>query len=684
MNIRSGIFAFMATLCMSMHAEHQQALILESSGKGAHDYRNFRALAHSVGFETTFHDFYSCLNNVKFQKCQTIFLFIDNFVLKNTKHSLVKNYIKSIGDYVASGDKNLALFFQPTLPALAITEFLHLLGIELASDLKDPLTSFVSTTLRHDIHKGKLFGTTLINKTTKKLEKYKQQNITDQATGDLLAFTLPDTGITLSPEIEQTMPLAFCFQDHQAHNTYLIANSSDFSMSELAENFFANPLEFEVRQERLLAAQRTLQAWHTLVTEQSFTPPSQLPLLELPQKLTKKFNFARKQEYEKKMHSTLKESPDYEWLVNRPLLCAWLEPDDYFMPEPEGTTPTALERGMDFLYESGITLAWFEFNPELMLSTITQKDPEPFLKKVTTLSTALNKRFSDGKHSQPKFFVGTDITTNYRSNPVAIAAKDFFGTAYTKIPCPLDFDGFWKPELLDVFDSLIEKLAKEVVIDGIFLDFEMYHAQDQASGYSDFMDFSDLSWKLYATKTKNNNLLTLVSVDSRTQYLAEHNLFDSYFSVLTQEARRIGTLIRTHITQKLPHALLAVYATTLPSGWFYRGMMAGLSTPERPLIMATFNTDVYSHATWLTKQGIHLIHGTAVMLSKLEKAADTKIISDLLQYQYFTWLNRPSRMIYPQEKRKTEWWASEASSLPAQELARAIYQEVFGKNSNLF
>jgi hypothetical protein len=633
-------FVLHTTFCTATH----NACIIESSGKVAHEYRNFVALANSAGFHTDFKNFYQLLNGVKFQNCQTIFFFADWSIIRNRKNNLVKNYIKSVEDYVNIGDKNLVLFFPPTINTDTIIDFLRELKVSVPSTLLQSFTSFVINAFVHDINKGKLFGTTLINTTVSRLP-----NCT-----------------TLAP--------VFHFQDTKLNNTYMIANMSDFTFCEMTENFFANPLDFEFRQQCLLAAQKKLHDFYAFSANKQISVLNQHDSTHLPTKLTQQFNFDRKHVFEKKLNTTLARSHDYSWMVDNQLVCAWLEPDDYFLNEPPGTTPTALDRGMDFLYESGINLAWFEFNPELFLSTFSPTDSQPLIQKITTLHQALRRRFAGGKRQQPKFFVGTDITTNYRAHPVAKATKDFFGNAYSKIPCPLDFEGFWKPELLDVFDRLIEKLPKEVAIDGIFLDFEMYHAQNQASGYTNFMDFSDLSWKLYATRTKNQKLLTLISIESRTTYLAQHRLFDDYFSVLTRQAQAIGQRIRKHITQKLPHALLAVYATTLPASWFYRGIMAGLGTPEQPLILVTFNTDYYAHVAWLEKQGIYVIHGSPIMLSKIEKTADTHIISELLQYQNFVWLNRPSRMIYQPEQRKNMWWASEASPLPATELARAVYK----------
>ncbi len=666
------------SLCLT-----QQALFIDTAGKTHHDYRNLLALAQSTGFKATYQNFYSFISATKIQNCETIFFMIDSEVIRNSNNVLAQKCLKSIEAQVTLGNKNIALLLPPTFSAEHAALFLKALGITVQPEMQTMLETFVRSTFIHDVHKGKLFGTTLINVApTDKFEHEHYTSLTNPTTGELLAVTLPHQNNTIDPTIAKTFPLALCFYDKQLKNTYLIANTSDFTFCEIAENFFANPISFDLRQQRLKAIQLVLQDFYAIATTHNLVSPQQQNKLVLPKKLTKRFNIEQKKQYEEKLTTRLAKSSDYAWILEQQLLCGWLDPDDYFIEEPKETTPSAIQRGMDFIYTSEINLAWFEFNPELALSSVIQKEPQPFFDKVTTLSTEMKKRCADGKKQLPKFFVGTDITTNFRTHPVAAAVKDFYGNVYSKIPSPLDFAGFWKPELLDVFDKLVEKLGDKITIDGIFFDFEMYHAQDQASGYTDHMDFSDFAWKLYANRTKNQQLLTHVSVLSRTMYLANNNLFAHYFETLTAEARSIGQKIKQHIKSKLPHALIAAYATTLPATWFYRGIMAGLSSSQEPLILATFNTDFYSHAAWLEQQGIFLIHGTAIMLSKFEKESDVQLIPQLMTYQHFVWLNRPSRMIWPPEKRKNIWWESEASPLPASTIAHEIQKQIFTNSVN--
>jgi hypothetical protein len=120
----------------------------------------------------------------------------------------------------------------------------------------------------------------------------------------------------------------------------------------------------------------------------------------------------------------------------------------------------------------------------------------------------------------------------------------------------------------------------------------------------------------------------------------------------------------------MPDLLIAVYLPTLPTSWFYRGILRGLSSQDEPLVTATFNTDFYSHAQWLADHNIHLIHGTPILLSKIQCAQDFSLITKFLQYHDFVWYNRPSRMVY--RNRKGKWWSTEASDLDAHILAKEV------------
>ena len=379
----------------------------------------------------------------------------------------------------------------------------------------------------------------------------------------------------------------------------------------------------------------------------------------------------------------------YGWMIDEGISCAWLDPFDFYAQEDGKQTlrekitssrtdleeatikqyveKLALARGIQLIYQAGFNLLWFEFIPEWYLSPHGWRKEQraKYIERITRLGTQLSNFFAAHNRPLPKIFVGLNLTSNFRTYPVQYPAQDLYGTTYTKLPCPFDMNHFWKPEVLSIFDEFISTFESVLPIDGVFFDFEMYHAPEQGGMYSDLMDFSDRTWQTYCIQSNTPEALLIKTIKNRVTYLQKNKLFHQYFTTLETASKILGNTIKQHMRTKKPNLMFGAYAPTLPYSWFYRGIMAGLSTPSEPLLLATFNTDYVSHHDWLIKHNIHLLHGSAIMLSKLKQPNDFAIISALLTHHDFVWYNRPSRMIYQytQEELDTIWWGIEATPL---------------------
>jgi hypothetical protein len=265
-----------------------------------------------------------------------------------------------------------------------------------------------------------------------------------------------------------------------------------------------------------------------------------------------------------------------------------------------------------------------------------------------------------------------EITTNFKTQAVAASMKDIFAKDYTKIPSPLDFENLWKPELLDMFDQFYNEwqasFGNGLTIDGIFIDLEMYHAQEQEASYPALCDFSDNAWHIYLNSIFCD--IKIKDIKKRTKYLYNTNKFDEYFNILENEARKIGEKIREHIKAKLPNGVIGVYMQTLPNSWFYNGILSGLSTKTEPIILATFNNQFFMHYDTIAENNIYALHMPVMLLSQFEKVNDFKEIDELKKSHDGIWFNRFSWLSCPYDKNK--WWAVEASPLNANIITKEI------------
>jgi hypothetical protein len=663
-------------------------LLIDTDGHNQYQYRNLILLAESVGFSVEYRNFYSFLEHTDVSPYAAIFFMPSIGLFKNLHSNLTQKCIKAIKQYALKGNKILGLLF-PGMPSVNVQleqlsfGLMDQLGVfsSLSQEHSLLIKQLTHETLSPDSQAGNIYGTTLVNKVYTHHTKKNASNPINSAQ-EILITGLPLTE-PVSTNVLNLLPWGVYIKNTNNNNRYFISKVSNFTFADLAENFFKNPLNLNDRNELLHVAQQTLWELYQAVinNHMSFLPKKNA--LQLPKQLTLNHIEKEKQLHQTKTLYAIENNPDYAWIVQDGVSCAWEAPGDYFLYEdaemakmdPKAAhelTVKALDQGISFLYDAHINLVWFEFNPEAYLSDHGRfkHNKETFIKQVNAIAIDLKKKAQKLKKPLPKVFIGTDITTNFATHPVKNQAQDVFGHTYSKIPSPLDFEHFWKPEVLEPFTLFCKHFQHHLPITGVFLDFEMYHAPEQASAYSDHMDFSHNTWQRCCQSIGDGSSCGLSTVAQRVEYLLNNQLFEPYFIHLENAAETLGKTIKKELQLLIPHLLIAAYLPTLPSSWFYRGIMRGLSSKEHPVITATFNTDFSSHAQWLSENNIHIIHGPPILLSKFTDSKSFDLIKQFLRYHDFVWYNRPSRMVYPDKKNK--WWSVEASDLKASEIAYGI------------
>jgi len=574
---------------------------------------------------------------------------------------------------------------------------------------------FLLHLLQPESQVGFTFGTTLLAKKETPEKKSRTLRMQKKRREKLAQFcALPGAQVALlpcyspwKPIITNLLPAGLIIKNKARNNLYLISKSSFFTFADIEENFFRCPQNRLERTELLAVAQQVLGEFYQACSTRELgsaqahraTPP-------LPHKLTPAYSHQQQKHSEKELAHRLKTNNPYAWLVTEGISCGWLAVYDYFWNgtdnKPNTTQKrtiiqrTSMENGIRFLYDAQINVAWFEVNPESFLSErIRSPKKEKELREwmEPVIQEMLTQQKETGK-PLPKIFIGVELTGNFGKNKPPHAVVDLFGTTYPNIPSPLDFTEFWQKELLAVFDVFCDLFATTIPITGIFIDFEMYHAVKQASLYTDTMDFSDTAWQIYCTAlqkkeparalttlTTQNSLATqnrqsalekFYEHEERIDYLIENKKLANYFQVLENNAYKLGRTIKKHLRARMPHLLFGAYAPALTNSWFYRGILRGLSSPTEPIIFASFNTDGAAHYDWLEKQGMHLIHGAPILLSKFQTPKDFTLIDSLRRSNNFIWFNRPSRIVYDKKQHEKAWWAVEASYMDQDALALGI------------
>lgn len=458
-------------------------------------------------------------------------------------------------------------------------------------------------------------------------------------------------------------PLGLMIKQDQTY--FFISKMSWLDNYEINENFRTYPLEKSLQAQFFATLQETLKELHALLPTTEDKPAKgthtcrDIPSLNRTEK--KKYQNLRTTEIDKR----------YTWMNTRGINGAWLE------LEPYVKTPELLQKGVDSILDAHLNMLWMSLSPERFFSRLVtdkEKEKAEFLAGLTLFTKKLKEASAQRKTIPPAFFVGSEITTNFGKNPVSSCVYDMTGKKLDKIPAPFDWDNFWYPELIQPFMLFVDQWQKGVgsglSLAGIFLDLEMYHAQDQASEYTNMMDFGDHTWQLYGNRYPEKVEKTLKTVPERVDFLIKNDQLPLYYSFLQSEAQAIGKKIREHIRARLPEAIIGVYSMTLPHTWFLLGMLAGLSTPTDPLILATFNVDAYRHFDYLRKNHIYCFHIPVFLLSKLRAQEDFSLINQLRSAHDGVWFNRFSRLVETLDDKV--WWNLEASPLERSIVAKGI------------
>ncbi len=682
---------FLSALLPAFIYCQEKLLIIDTGNNDPYTYRNFMLLAESAGFKPEVKQFYQ-LSPAALEPYKSIILHLDGSFLvatakelaaKQTIESPVLKHIFSLIDALSKRTKSTIGIIVPVPGKKSVTiltlvkRILTKLGLNTESN-----EAFLDKALNHLLHSdaSKSYGydTALLYKKEQKIEAEQLKQFPPLIEGQkLLAAPLPQNTafIKKAPELTLLYPLGFYFKNQQTENHFFITNESYMHATDINERFTLNPVDSQLRNALLSGLLAMIYELRTLQRKNKITKKQ----LTLPHSLTDAFSAQQKKQAQQQRKNIL--APPYDWIPCEGIACGWMHLDPF-----ENKQEEVAER----ILKSGQNMLWLQLTPEWFLSdngTRTAEEKTQFFERITQFTTALHKKAHELKKQAPRIFVGMELSGNFGTQPVNEAATTLYGTSYSKIPAPLDFEQYWKKELIEVFDRFYDQwkqsLGSGLPLAGLFLDFEMYHAPDQTGQYSNLMDFSDLSWQAYTKKTNNTALAKLKTTNDRLTYLLHNNQLENYFTFLESEAKALGKKIKDHINQILPDGIIAAYNINLPHSWFYKGILAGLSSPEKPLILATFNNDYYTHYDWLTKNNIHLFHLPVLLFSKLRNTADFNLINKFSEQHDGLWFNRYSRLEEPRNEEKTFDHGIEASPLDTSTVIKLMQQHIEQVRTNL-
>jgi hypothetical protein len=679
MNITTKLSLLLCLATTPLCAEPKKLLLLETANQPDQNYSVLIQLCKAAGFTTDYSNFYH-VSKISLEKYDAVFLVMDDSFFD--KEVLVDPYIeytlqklhlfgqlphKLIGMLLPKSTNNTERYVNPAKEL--INQFF--LNTEKPSELtnKQAVEPLLNDCLHWFLQSTGLmsywYDTALLYKNPKRAEKLVKSSFKDVISRDnkQLAYCLCSPihrGYNNNP-----FPLGLIIDTTPYSSLLFISKLGLLNFNEIEDNFRINPIDPTLRQQLLTASLNVLCQVYALCSDQTQTANPKLPY-----SLTAEHMAEHKATLQRERNKQI-DSNKYSWIIRDGVNGAWLDLDPY------GQNDQIMSQGVQTIIDARLNFLWITVNPEKYLS-VNALEPEQtqicmeILEKFTTL---LYQESIKAHLPLPHVCINFDITTNYKIKPVNRPVIDLFGKIYSKIPSPLDYDHFWHLEVIQPFDRFLELWNKHcllIPLAGVFFDLELYHAQDEASEYTTIMDFSDISWHTYCSEKKLVQEQKLQETRERVIYLIERNLIEDYQTVLRNSIENIARRIRTHIRTKLPKALLGLYTMTLPQTWFAQGFLAGLGTPQDPVIYATFNHDIYTHGRWIQDNHFNFFHMAVLLLSKFQTNRDFALINQLKIPHDGIWYNRFSHLV--ETFKEGDWWDLERSPLEPHNVTKAIAQ----------
>ena len=671
MNIK---WLYLGFLCLSQFFIYgtDKLLIVHTKNESAYNYYRLKYLTESVGFTTDIIHAHN-LTNTLLLDYTAVFLLTDCAFIQNQTNPTVKKTIQLLAGFYAQPKKLLGLILPTTnchneKYVELITTFLSHFESCFTSNTDDftgLYTGLIKQVFDQQGHNKSTLVHTLLGALLSKAYRWSywydtallykfmhkaQKNLADLPS-DATVHTVPIL------KNEQLEPLGFVIKNKDSHAHLLVSTISLVDFYEINEQSTVHPVDVQLRNKLISNIQYLFAELYIMCgnNPQTYT---------LPHWFSTDYIQQEKQRIIQQRSRTMRST--YNW-TDTIITAAWID------IEPFVESKEAMQLGAQALIDAGINLLWITFNVEGYFSrrALYADRQQQFIKNIDIFAQGLKQAYTQAGKELPNLCASFDITTNFREHPTNSQVTDMYGKNYDKIPAPLDYYNLWIPELLEPFDAFISLWAHTgIPLANIFLDLQMYHAQDQAERYSNIMDFSDHSWHRFINAQQDEALLHYTTAEQRVEYLLESKLLHTYLTTLRLEARSIGQKIRQHIRTVLPDALIGVYTPNLAHTWFEQGLLSGLSTAQDPIIYATFNQDAYSHIAHLNSLGIHCFHIPAFLLSKLRTSNDFDLIPKLKSYHDGIWFNRFSRLL--QNYNNQDWWHLERSPLPIKEVVAHI------------
>jgi hypothetical protein len=235
--------------------------------------------------------------------------------------------------------------------------------------------------------------------------------------------------------------------------------------------------------------------------------------------------------------------------------------------------------------------------------------------------------------------------------------------------------GFWQDNWRNSMLAMAEFSLDHPCVAGLTMDVELY---GHPPAYNYYMGYGFEDACYYAALDRWTGLLDAglledaraVQLPDRFNFLRTRGLLEAYFTLLSDEVARLCAGIREDIWRVNPDLLFASYIFTTPCNWFDLGVYRGFSTPERPLILMTFNVRSGRMMEHLRRRGVYAYHTSVALLGMIRKEEYEAVFVNARRYGHGYWMNNVNALI---SGNPNSVESPARQGIPVEEAIRAIH-----------
>ncbi|MBI4699940.1 MAG: hypothetical protein HY744_02035 [Deltaproteobacteria bacterium] len=231
------------------------------------------------------------------------------------------------------------------------------------------------------------------------------------------------------------------------------------------------------------------------------------------------------------------------------------------------------------------------------------------------------------------------------------------------VPAALS-EAHWTEKIIPIYEAVGELAQTTPGLGGLHLDLELYSGP---IWHHDGWAFDDDTLSYYLKALADPELahqLQDAKAAGRLDLLVDAGVLGDFFAALEQEAHDKGARCRKAARAHAPDLELMVYAPGFPNTWFYQGLLRGLGTLDKPVIVLSYDAWARRPTEALYAANVSLVHLGGTIVSHWLPEHFRQVLVSLAQgndgYWYFMFNDFSATNAQPPalHGKSAEYWAA--------------------------